>query len=76
LQPVEAEQAPVAVSQVPAVVQPAVGVQVTGLAPVQAPAWQVSVRVQALPSVQAVPSAAAGFEQVPLPGSQVPAAWH
>jgi hypothetical protein len=38
LQPVEAEQAPVAGSQAPAVVQPDVGVQVTGLPPAQLPA--------------------------------------
>jgi hypothetical protein len=37
-------------------------VQVTGFAPVHEPAWQVSDWVQASPSVQAVPSAAAGFE--------------
>jgi hypothetical protein len=51
-------------------------VQLTGLAPVQAPAWQVSVCVQALPSLQAVPFALAGFEQMPLAGSQAPAVWH
>jgi hypothetical protein len=32
--------------------------------------------VQALPSLQALPSAFAGFEQAPLAGSQVPAVWH
>jgi hypothetical protein len=48
-------------------------VQVTGLPPVQIPAWQVSVRVQALPSLQVEPSPLAGFEQAPLVGSQVPA---
>jgi hypothetical protein len=36
----------------------------------------VSVCVQALPSLQAVPSAFAGFEQVPFDGLQVPAVWH
>jgi hypothetical protein len=51
-------------------------VQVTGTPPVHTPATQVSVWVQALPSLQAVPSAAAGFVQVPLVGSQVPATWH
>ena len=50
--------------------------QTTGLAPVHAPAWHVSVCVQALPSLQAVPSAFAGLEQVPVAGSQVPAPWH
>src|SRR5207249_11348195 len=76
LQSVEAEQAPVAGSQVPPVRQPAVGVQVTGSPPVQLPAWQVSVRVQLFPSLQLVPSATAGFEQEPLARSQMPAVWH
>jgi hypothetical protein len=43
---------------------------------VHTPAWQVSVCVQALPSLQAVPSAAFGFEQTPVAGLQTPAAWH
>src|SRR5438876_6979443 len=42
----------------------------------QAPAWQESLWVQAPPSVQAVPSALVGVEQVPLAGSQTPATWH
>jgi hypothetical protein len=53
-----------------------VGAQLTASEPVQAPDWQVSVCVQALLSLQAVPLAAAGFEQVPVAGSQVPATWH
>jgi hypothetical protein len=44
-----------------------------GFPPVQAPAWQVSVRVQALPSLQAVPSVTFGFEQAPVDGLHVPA---
>src|SRR2546429_5899282 len=44
--------------------------------PVHTPLSQVSVCVQALPSLQAVPSAFAGFEHVPLAGSQTPATWH
>jgi hypothetical protein len=32
--------------------------------------------VQAFPSLQAVLLALAGFEQVPLVGSHVPAVWH
>src|SRR5437870_3766466 len=51
-------------------------VQVTGLLPTQLPLWQVSVCVQALPSVQGVPSALAGLLQAPVTGSQVPAVWH
>jgi hypothetical protein len=36
-------------------------VQVTGFAPVHDPAWQVSVWVQALPSLHPVPLGLAGF---------------
>ena len=50
--------------------------QTTGLPPMHVPDWQVSVCVQALPSLQPVPSVFAGFEQTPEPGSQVPAVWH
>src|SRR5437660_12094123 len=42
----------------------------TGCAPSQAPVRQVSVQVQALPSLQAVPSGLFGLEQAPLAGSQ------
>jgi hypothetical protein len=48
-------------------------VQVTGLAPVQMPAWQVSDCVQESPSVHDVPFGALGFEQVPVAGLHVPA---
>jgi hypothetical protein len=51
-------------------------VHVTGLAPLHAPAWHVSLWVQAFPSLHAVPFAATGFEQAPLEGSHVPAMWH
>ncbi|MFO0756422.1 MAG: hypothetical protein U0359_08020 [Byssovorax sp.] len=47
-----------------------------GFAPVQAPAWQVSVWVQASPSLQGVLSGLGGLEQVPVAGSQVPGSWH
>jgi hypothetical protein len=47
-----------------------------GLPPVHAPAWHVSVWVQALPSSQVVPSAWVGLEQTPVAGLQVPSAWH
>src|SRR5208283_714845 len=70
------EQAPVVGSQVPATWHwPAAG-QVTGLDPVQTPLMHASLRVQGLPSLQVVPSGAAGLEHVPLPGSHVPATWH
>jgi hypothetical protein len=51
-------------------------VQTTGLLPVQTPAWQLSVCVQALPSLQVSSFGFAGFEQAPLDGLQVPASWH
>jgi hypothetical protein len=70
------EQAPVAVLQVPMVWQASCAVQTTGLLPAQTPAWQESLRVHALPSLQAAPFARAGFEQVPFAGLQVPAEWH
>jgi len=40
----------------------------------QTPVWQVSVCVQALPSLQALPSALLTYEQVPSP-LQVPPVW-
>src|SRR6185312_11183698 len=70
------EHAPLLGSQVPAVWHWSCAAHATGFAPAQTPDWQVSVRVQALPSLQAVPLASAGFEQAPVPGSHVPAAWH
>ena len=69
-------QAPVVGLQVPAEWHWSLAVQVFGLAPVHVPATQVSVWVQALPSLQLVPSVFAGLEQAPLVGSQVPALWH
>src|SRR5207244_3270308 len=62
--------------QVPAVWHWSEAVQATGLLPVHTPLWQVSVWVQALPSLQALPLAFAGFEHVPVVGAQVPAVWH
>src|SRR5205809_6576997 len=70
------EQAPLAGSQTPATWHWSSAVQTTGFAPMQTPAWQVSVWVQASPSAQARPAALAGLEQVPLAGSQTPATWH
>jgi hypothetical protein len=46
------------------------------LPPVHVPFWQVSLLVQELPSLQAVPFALFGWEQVPFDGSQVPWSWH
>src|SRR6266571_4701605 len=44
--------------------------------PTQMPASQASVRVQALPSSQPVPSGLAGLLQAPDAGLQTPAVWH
>jgi hypothetical protein len=46
--------------------------QTTGLPPVQTPAWQVSVWVQALPSSQGVPSGLGRARQPPVAGSLSP----
>src|SRR5438552_1142739 len=70
------EQVPVVGSQVPASWHWSGAGQVTGFAPVHAPAWQVSLRVHALASSHAVPLGFAGLEQVAVAGSQVPALWH
>jgi hypothetical protein len=45
--------------------------QVTGLPPVQVPAWQVSFWVQALPSSQAVPLTRADQPDVEIEGLQI-----
>src|SRR5438876_200527 len=42
----------------------------------QTPDWQVSPVVHELPSLHVVPFARVGFEQPPVVGSQLPAAWH
>src|SRR5436309_3528976 len=70
------EHWPVAVLQVPATWHWSEAVQTTGLPPVQSPLWQVSVCVQALPSLQAVPLVVVGLEDWPVAGLQVPATWH
>ena len=70
------EQVPSAGLQVPATWHWSDAVQTFAVPPMQAPAWQVSPVVHALPSLQVVPFGAFGFEQVPLAGSQVPATWH
>src|SRR5204863_2203686 len=44
--------------------------------PAQLPPWQESPVVQALPSLQAVPSGALGLVQLPVAGLHVPATWH
>jgi hypothetical protein len=49
---------------------------VTGLAPAQMPAWQVSVCVHAFPSLHDDPSTLVGLEQTPVLVLQVPGVWH
>src|SRR5439155_20037923 len=65
-----------AAGPVPSVWQWSAALQLGGWLPAQPPFSQASAGVQASPSLQAVPSAFAGFEHVPLAGSQVPAMWH
>src|SRR5439155_815016 len=69
-------QAPVAGLQRPAVWHSSAPAPEPGLAPTQAPAAQVSVRVQASPSSHGAPSSLAGLLQTPVAGLQAPAAWH
>src|SRR5437867_2897287 len=73
---VGAEHTPVAALQVPGSWH-WFAVQTTGLAPMQLPFWQVSVCVQALPSLQAVPLVlVVGTEHTPVAGLRVPGSWH
>jgi hypothetical protein len=67
------EQIPEDGSQLPATWHWSDALHVTALEPVQLPAWQVSVCVQAFPSLQVVPLAATGLEHAPEEGSHVPA---
>ena len=70
------EHVPVPVLHTPATWHWSRALHVTGLAPEHAPDWQVSVCVQPLPSLHAVPFAAFGFEHVPVPVLHTPATWH
>ncbi len=62
---VGAAQSPVVALHVPAVWHASGAVQVTGLLPVQVPAWHESVCVQAFPSLHAVPFVAAACVHAP-----------
>src|SRR5437667_419154 len=70
------EYAPLFRSQVPAMWHWSEAVQTTGLLPVHTPLSQVSVWVQASPSLQAVPLVFGGVEHTPVLVLQVPASWH
>jgi hypothetical protein len=67
------EHVPVLGLHVPAVWHVSLAVHVTGFEPVHVPFWQLSLCVHALPSLQDVPLAAAGFEHAPVLGLHVPA---
>lgn len=66
------EQMPVALLHTPTSWHWSAAVQLTCAAPTQAPAWQVSVAVQALPSLQLLFFGFSGLEQAPVSLSQVP----
>jgi hypothetical protein len=66
------EQTPVTVSQVPARWHWSLALQMT-FVPRQVPSWQLSPDVHGSLSLHEVPSGAAGSEQVPRPGLQMPA---
>jgi len=70
------EQDPDDGSQTPATWHWSVAVHTTGFAPMQMPAWHVSVCVHASPSLQPEPLALFGSEHAPVDGSHVPATWH
>jgi hypothetical protein len=67
------EQTPEDGSQAPAAWHWSDAAQTTWLPAAQMPAWQVSFRSQALPSLHDVPLAAAGFEHAPVVELQLPA---
>ena len=67
------EQTPDAGSQTPASWHESEATHTTGFVPVHTPPWQLSVCVQALPSVQVEPSAFAGLEHRPELGLHTPA---
>jgi hypothetical protein len=70
------EQTPVAGLHVPTSWHWSFALQTTASAPVQTPAWQVSLCVQALPSLQVVSFGFGGFEHWPVAGLHVPGSWH
>jgi len=57
-------------------VQPLASLQFGAAPPTHEPPEQASLVVQALPSLQPVPSPLFGFEQTPFAGLHVPAVWH
>ena len=69
-------QKPVAVSQTPSTWHWSEAPQITGEAPVQVPAWQLSAWVHALPSLHVEPLDLFGLLQMPVPELHVPTSWH
>jgi hypothetical protein len=69
-------QVPLEGLQTPALWQESSGVHITGFCPVHTPAWQESLGVHRLLSLQGMPSWELGFEQAPVAGLQTPASWH
>ena len=67
---------PVAALHTPATWQASEAAHTTGFAPTQAPAWQVSLCVQALLSLHALPLAAFGLLHTPVAALHTPARWH
>jgi hypothetical protein len=70
------EQTPLIGSQVPTTWQASEAEQITGMPPVHTPPMHMSPWVQALFSLQLVPSTRMGFEQTPVSESQLPTEWH
>ena len=70
------EQAPVPMSQVPALWHWSSGKHSTGLPLMHAPFWQASPVVQAFMSLHDVESTLLTNEHVPLPALHVPPVWH
>jgi hypothetical protein len=69
-------QVPVDVLHAPISWQVSLGAQTTIAPPVHTPAWQVSIVVQALPSLHVDPFSFFGFEHCPVWLSQIPTLWH
>jgi hypothetical protein len=67
---------PLLVSQTPTLWHWSSAAHTTAPPPVHTPVLHVSVLVQALPSLQTLPSVLLGFEQTPVFESQLPTSWH
>lgn len=70
------EHRPVAGAQTPGTWHWSDALQTLATVPTQTPAWQMSMAVQRLLSLQGVLSATGGFVQTPVGAAQTPATWH